>query len=91
WWPPRLQASTAPQFDATLEQKAAADPGNEELQSQLQQQREGQARVFRSTGPYTITLLTCSGPSIADVGGAFQFRYSDNLIVETTPIDWGQQ
>lgn len=82
---------TAPQFDATLEQKAAADPGNEELQSQLQQQGEVQARVFRSAGPYTITLLTCSGPSVADVGGAFQFRYSDNLIVETTPIDWGQQ
>lgn len=81
---------TAPQFDEALEQKAAADPGNEELQSQLQQQREVQARVFRSTGPYTITLMTCSGPSVADVGGAFQFRYSDNLIAETTPLDWSQ-
>ncbi|WP_237223132.1 hypothetical protein [Rothia nasimurium] len=79
---------TAPQLDETLEQKAAAAPGNGELQSQLQQQREVQARVFRSTGSYTITLLTCSGPSVADVGGDFQFRYSDNLIAETTPLDW---
>ncbi|MFW0120233.1 hypothetical protein ACN08Y_10005 [Rothia sp. P5764] len=78
----------APQFDETLEQKTADEPSNEELQKQLQKQREIQSRVFRSAGPYTITLLTCSGPSVADVGGAFQFRYSNNLIAETNPIDW---
>lgn len=81
---------TAPQFDESLEEKVAADPGDEELQSLLQQQREVQARVFRSAGTYAITFLTCSGPSVADVGRDFQFRYSDNLIAETTPLNWSQ-
>ena len=77
---------TAPQFDEELERKVEADPTNIELREKLEQQREVQTRIFRSSGPYAISFMTCSGPSVADVGGAFQFRYSDNLIAETSPV-----
>ena len=77
----------ADQFDAELEAKAAAAPNDVALAAQLHQQQEIQARIFRSTGDKSIVLLTCSGPSVADVGRDFQFRYANNLIVETKPIN----
>lgn len=76
----------APQFDPELEAKAAASPDDAELAAQLHEQQEIEARIFRATGDKRIVLMTCSGPSVEDVGGEFQFRYADNLIIETTPI-----
>lgn len=81
---------TAPQFDESLEARAAASPDDRQLQEQLEAQQDVQGRIFRSTGPYGLVLLTCSGPSVADVGGDFQFRYSDNLVVEVAPVEVGQ-
>lgn len=76
----------APQFDPELEAKAVANPGDTALAEQLREQRDIEARIFRATGKKTIDLMTCSGPSVEDVGGEFQFRYADNLIIETTPV-----
>lgn len=81
---------TAPQFDESLETRAAASPDDRQLQEQLVAQQDVQGRIFRSTGPYGLVLLTCSGPSVADVGGDFQFRYSDNLVVEVVPVEVSQ-
>lgn len=76
----------APQFDPELEAKAVANPSDTALAEQLREQRDIEARIFRATGKKTIDLMTCSGPSVEDVGGEFQFRYADNLIIETTPV-----
>lgn len=77
----------ADQFDPGLEAKVAENPSDVALVEQLRKQREVQARIFRSVGDKSIVLLTCSGPSVADVGGEFQFRYANNLIIETKPIN----
>lgn len=77
----------APQFDPNLEAKAAANPDNAELATRLDAQREIEERIFRAQGDKRISLMTCSGPSVADVGAEFQFRYANNLIIETTPIE----
>lgn len=42
-------------------------------------------KLFRADGPRTLYLVTCSGPSVADAGGAFQFHYANNLIVTAVP------
>ena len=76
----------APQFAPELEAKAVANPSDTALAEQLREQRDIEARIFRATGKKTIDLMTCSGPSVEDVGGEFQFRYADNLIIETTPV-----
>lgn len=76
-----------PQFDPDLEAKAAANPGDSALAEQLREQQEIESRIFRAAGDKRIVLMTCSGPSVEDVGGEFQFRYADNLIVETTPVN----
>lgn len=76
----------APQFDPELEAKSVANPSDTALAEQLREQRDIEARIFRATGKKTIDLMTCSGPSVEDVGGEFQFRYADNLIIETTPV-----
>lgn len=77
----------APQFDPDLEAKVAANPNDAALVAQLKEQQGIEARIFRATGKKTIDLMTCSGPSVEDVGEDFQFRYADNLIIETTPVD----
>lgn len=41
---------------------------------------------FRDTGPFNVFFFTCSGPSVSDAGGAFQFNYRDNLITKTSPV-----
>ena len=76
----------APQFDPDLEAKVAANPNDVALVAQLKEQWDIEARIFRATGKKAIDLMTCSGPSVEDVGGEFQFRYADNLIIETTPV-----
>lgn len=76
----------APQFDPSLEAKVAANPSDLALAEQLREQQEIESRIFRAAGDKRIVLMTCSGPSVEDVGGEFQFRYADNLIVETTPV-----
>lgn len=76
-----------PQLDPDLEAKAAANPGDSALAEQLREQREIESRIFRAAGDKRIVLMTCSGPSVEDVGGEFQFRYADNLIIETTPVN----
>lgn len=76
----------APQFDPNLEAKVAANPGDLALAEQLLAQQEIESRIFRAAGNKRIVLMTCSGPSVEDVGGEFQFRYADNLIIETTPV-----
>ncbi|WP_237234478.1 class F sortase [Rothia nasisuis] len=75
-----------PQFDLDLEAKAAANPSDLALAEQLREQQEIESRIFRAAGDKRIVLMTCSGPSVEDVGGEFQFRYADNLIIETTPV-----
>lgn len=42
-------------------------------------------KLFRADGPRTLYLVTCSGPSVADAGGTFQFHYANNLIVTAVP------
>lgn len=76
----------APQFDPSLEAKVAANPSDLALAEQLSEQQEVESRIFRAVGDKRIVLMTCSGPSVEDVGGEFQFRYADNLIIETTPV-----
>lgn len=76
----------APQFDPELEDKAKAEPQNKQLQEALKKQQELEARIFTASGPAKVDFLTCSGPSVADVGGVFQFRYTNNLIIETTLV-----
>lgn len=49
---------------------------------------EWQRKLYRSgNDAHVLYLITCSGPSVGDAGGAFQFRYADNLIVTAHPID----
>lgn len=43
--------------------------------------------LFRADGAPTLYLITCSGPSIGDAGGRFQFHYAENLIVTAHLID----
>lgn len=76
----------APQFDPDLEARAAAAPDDVALATALEKQQMIEKRLFTAVGDSKITLLTCSGPSVEDVGGSFQFRYSNNLIIETTPL-----
>lgn len=76
----------APQFDPNLEAKVAANPSDLALAEQLREQQDVESRIFRAVGDKRIVLMTCSGPSVEDVGGEFQFRYADNLIIETTPV-----
>lgn len=42
--------------------------------------------IFSTDGKPELALVTCSGPSVADVGEGFRFHYKYNLIVEATPI-----
>lgn len=37
--------------------------------------------VWSLTGEPSLYLITCSGPSVSDVGGSFRFNYENNLIV----------
>lgn len=76
----------APQFDPDLEARASASPDDTDLAAALYEQQAIEKRLFTAVGDSKITLLTCSGPSVEDVGGSFQFRYANNLIIETTPI-----
>lgn len=46
---------------------------------------EWSKKLFRADGPRTLYLVTCSGPSVADAGGTFQFNYANNLIVTAVP------
>lgn len=41
---------------------------------------------FRNTGQKTLYLVTCSGKSVGNTGGVFQFNYKDNLIVKALPV-----
>jgi sortase (surface protein transpeptidase) len=42
--------------------------------------------IFRTSGLPELVMVTCSGPSVRDAGGAFRFAYSHNLIVRAQPI-----
>ncbi|MCP3425182.1 class F sortase [Rothia sp. AR01] len=44
-----------------------------------------QDELFRLDGDPALYMITCSGPSVEDAGGAFAFNYSHNLIVKAVP------
>ncbi|MCP3425839.1 sortase [Rothia sp. AR01] len=43
--------------------------------------------LFRASGDPALYLITCSGPSVQDAGGQFQFGYEHNLIIKAEPIN----
>lgn len=42
--------------------------------------------IFTGGGPAKLALVTCSGPSVADVGEDFRFHYAYNLVIEAEPV-----
>lgn len=76
-----------PQRDAALEDYVALHPEDDEAAQRLKRQREVDGILFRSTGEKSTVLLTCSGEAVKDVGGEFQFRYENNLIIDTRSIN----
>ncbi|QRZ61819.1 hypothetical protein [Rothia sp. ZJ932] len=77
----------SPQYDPALEAYVEANPHDTQAKKKLEEQNRTVQELFRSTGPYSIYLLTCSGPAVADVGGSFQFRYQDNLYLSLIPFE----
>lgn len=45
--------------------------------------------IYTTDGDPKLELITCSGKSIDDAGGANQFNYQYNLVVEATPVEAG--
>jgi hypothetical protein len=42
--------------------------------------------LFDATGTRQLAMVTCSGPTVNDAGGAFQFNYQSNLVVKAAPV-----
>ena len=42
--------------------------------------------IFTRSGAPGLVLVTCSGPSVGDVGNTIGFSYQYNLVVEATPV-----
>lgn len=56
------------------------------LYTEKQEDVKDDEQYFRKDGPKTLYMVTCSGPSVKDAGGEFQFNYRDNLIVKALPV-----
>ncbi|WP_085528385.1 class F sortase [Kocuria massiliensis] len=46
-----------------------------------------ETELFEATGKRQLAMVTCSGPTVNDAGGAFQFNYQSNLVVKATPVN----
>ena len=45
------------------------------------------AGIYTTEGSPALVLVTCSGPSVSDVGGDDLFAYRYNLILEAVPVE----
>lgn len=51
-----------------------------------QDQLPSEPGVFDTTGKRQLVMVTCSGPTVNDAGGNFQFNYQSNLVVKAAPV-----
>lgn len=51
------------------------------------QQQIEDTGIYATTGKPALVLVTCSGPSVGEIGTDIGFTYSHNLIVEAAPVE----